>query len=688
MAEKDAAGGDKAGEKKKEGEGKTWTCVTSIFDLKIDGPAKVKKELPNYLEEAILGLRHGPGDPRRTKLKGADSDSDRPHSRNQKSGPAQRVEMLRELFKTEFAVSTFTSLFWLVVGAIFDTLPAMTLDSIRSELGHHWHLFCLEVERRNKADVETRDWVLASIPFVYTQAFFRSLCDGLNEDRQFFTTYSKNFMNKIALVTHYELTGFQINVDTVRRARKRLFIPRVLESPHTNQSDYLKGQRRQQELESQNSNSGIRALSFGNQDAPPPDEMQLDHVMQGRAANKAPPGGSRLSIVTAASAGRGCVPPELSVDRYADLTAKGISMLDKHLCEIFAAADDGSKEEEPEKQDEVPGSQSHEAHSPNSGSPLDSPLSRAGAPSPFASTSSPTAVDLDSEGDGTDSRPRTTEPTTPNHKSLLRFKRGVRAAGAMAKLHREANVKREEEAKAKRERLARLQNTLSSEALPPELCTKEFNTTWVSPTLKTLYIDQADRGVLHKPRAENFDMKMATFAIPARPLSMPALKSRGELPARSPPDALTVSAASGKDDVSVAGNSSKDTRKNSVQGVGTNMPRNANLSTSGSLPKVGSETLILEPPSSLSNKVILNRLENEARAFQSQSFALYMKDHDVFTGTKKLRFNEKRLKDEEDAYLRKMKGLVGGKPKRLLYPGGDLNRRAMSSPGFRISQQP
>lgn len=82
---------------------------------------------------------------------------------------------------------------------------------------------------------------------------------------------------------------------------------------------------------------------------------------------------------------------------------------------------------------------------------------------------------------------------------------------------------------------------------------------------------------------------------------------------------------------------------------------------------------------------------------RSQSFAMYTKEYDVFTGDLKQRFDEVRLRNEEDrratrdtqgtlrsppecparpalckdAYLKKMRSMVGGsKMKKLLYPGG------------------
>eukprot|EP00438_Fugacium_kawagutii_P017921 Skav232034 [mRNA] locus=scaffold2323:134752:140576:+ [translate_table: standard] len=107
--------------------------------------------------------------------------------------------------------------------------------------------------------------------------------DGFPEDRNMVLSHHNNFINNIMLVIHFELTlgsarvevtiasigtaqvGFAINLDTARKLRQTLFLRRVLDSPQVNQADYLAGQRR-----------------FGNLDAPCPDEIQLEHVLQER----------------------------------------------------------------------------------------------------------------------------------------------------------------------------------------------------------------------------------------------------------------------------------------------------------------------------------------------------------------------------------------------------------------------
>jgi len=720
MAEKDGAAGEKAGDKNAV---TTWSGVASIWDFKATGPHDAKAvPFKQYLEEATIGLRHGIGDPRlKSKQKDSGSEEERPPSRGLKSGPAQLVEMLRALLNTEAALSTGTALFWLVLAAVFETLPAMAIDMFRGQLGHAWHSFCLEVDKKMPTDMEARDWLLDAVPFVYAQGMYRMLVDGFDEERKQFLTHVKNFMNKIALVIHFEINGFQINVDTVRRARRKLFLARVLSSPHSNQHDYLKGQRRQAELEANKSSSGPRPLNFGKVDAPPVDEVQLEHVMIGRMDALTDP---NARLLASGQKDNFAVPDELSVDRYANLTGIGIAMLDRHLCDIFAGVEDEMEEEEEDVKkvpqgdddDEAVASNQSRSHpgSPDSGSPPGSPLSRS-SPSAFSSTmpatmGSPTAKDgnevEDEEDDGPHNMASTFDPNGPQARKKARLKK-AKMAGTMALMRIKANEKREEEAKMKRQRseLALLKLSSSPEALPEEYCARELDTTWVTPAMQSLHPDAVTKAqVLHKPRAETFALKMEAHAARPGTLSMPALKGRastasGERTKAS--DAMTVSATSLKDGSASGGVERTKERTNSVaydkpvQTTSSSGTQRLNLSQSGPLPKVGSETLILEPPSSISNKVILNRLETTSKAFRAHSFAIYMKEYDVFTGIKKQRFDEKRLRDEEDAYLRKMNRMVGGEPKRMLYPDLGRNgknrssgRRPQTTPVFSTTSAP
>jgi hypothetical protein len=83
-------------------------------------------------------------------------------------------------------------------------------------------------------------------------------------------------------------------------------------------------------------------------------------------------------------------------------------------------------------------------------------------------------------------------------------------------------------------------------------------------------------------------------------------------------------------------------------------------------PIVGFAPLIIEPPSSLSNEVVVNRIEAQGIKFRKTTFTEYMKENDIFTGDPKVRFDQRRLDKEEEAILRKAQELVGGPAKRQL----------------------
>jgi len=76
--------------------------------------------------------------------------------------------------------------------------------------------------------------------------------------------------------------------------------------------------------------------------------------------------------------------------------------------------------------------------------------------------------------------------------------------------------------------------------------------------------------------------------------------------------------------------------------------------------------LILEPPSSLSHRIDVHRIESQGQAFARSTFSQYMKENDIFTGEPKVRFDEKRLRAEELQTLHNHERLVGGPAKRQL----------------------
>ncbi|OLQ02302.1 hypothetical protein AK812_SmicGene14866 [Symbiodinium microadriaticum] len=170
-----------------------------------------------------------------------------------------------------------------------------------------------------------------------------------------------------------------------------------------------------------------------------------------------------------------------------------------------------------------------------------------------------------------------------------------------------------------------------------------------------------DRDVMHKTRCESFGLKMSQSSPLITSPSSPLMKS------------------------------SRSSRSVNFGETGASKEegdRDRGISKRGStFARIGVETLILEPPANLSAKVVYGRLDAASKASQTLSFANYTKEYDVFTGDLKQRFDAERLRSEETSYLKKMKGLVGergDKTKKLLYPGGELNRRSQSSGSRRL----
>eukprot|EP00434_Breviolum_minutum_P012651 symbB.v1.2.011150.t1/scaffold732.1/size241626/24 len=330
------ADGDGEKDKKKEGrDDQSWTGVSSIWEFQASmvestqqGGDIVSREVPYYLEDASLGLRGGPGDSKTRK------QAEMP-SRRLMTNTERRVQSLRKFLFNESCVLTASSLFWLALSAIFHCVPVQVVDMSRALTGKSWHSFQLEVGQSLNHDLPTREWIMSSLPYIFSQVIFRMYIDGFPEDRNIVLSHANNFINNIMLVVHFEMVGFAINLDTARKLRQSLFLRRVLESPHVNQADYLAGQRRQAELEQQNSHT--RPLKFGNLDAPCPDDIQLEHVLQARENKRNADSmwlSASASAAMAADPKKELVPPELSVDRYLPLSPQGMAMLDRHISEM------------------------------------------------------------------------------------------------------------------------------------------------------------------------------------------------------------------------------------------------------------------------------------------------------------------------------------------------------------------
>lgn len=681
----------------KENSAQSWCTYQSVLDVKLGAPWEVPEPpIVQYLEEVPLGMRGGAGD-------SAAQAEDNPSVRN--------VRSLQQVLTHSCAEKACRALLWLAVGGVFDHLPQESLNEWRSLLGQSWFLLSLALAQECAGDRHLQDWVTAALPFVFAQAIYRILCDGFADDRKLFTSHADKLVCKVTLVVHFEVTGFQMTADTVRKERRRLLQKHIFKNPHVNQREYMRGQRRQEMLESQNTCVGDQPLRFGEEEAQPLEDTQLDHVMQGRreARSQAKPvigkDGTQVGLHIPSE-----VPPDLSVDRYTYLSEHGAAILDRQLEEfayILGELPDEELTEEPQVTSPLQSPPSTPA-SPQRAS-ITNLLFTAGSgsnlsldpelPQGFSGSRRPSVSwrDMASDDEGSDAgllSPGHSQLLSP--KGTLRKSMSFRKASTMAATaSRFSQIKAAREQQAKEEKARKLRQELLHrkvviDKLPVELCQREFCTTWVSRCQMNLVADAQDQNLLNKRASEAHTVKMTTRPMPARPLSMPALRAKARKQAGEQRSGAqeTGSGASGKDDGSLAGGSiSKSSRisagHRAGSGVvgdaaagGTALPR---VASAGGLPVHGStsaakfytvrgETISLEPPQRLSAKVIMRRLEDQAKASKQMSFALYMKEYDIFTNVLKFTVDEKRLRDEEDACLRRSDALLSGPPKRRLAP--------------------
>jgi len=728
-----------------------WCPLSSVLEVDVcrTGTLPFDPPVASYLEEALIGLIGGAGDTRPKRDETA----------------WRKVGALDKLLRGIAAAAVCKSLFWITLGVIFQRIQEPVLASLRRELSASWHLLALAMVQQSPKDA--KDWVQAAMPYVIAQAIYRLIHDAFESDRKVTTAQANVLIDKLTLIIHFEVTGFQLNLQTVHKARHRIFLRRVWKSPYVNQRELMKGFQRQEKLENNAASNGNRPLAFAQSQSDvasyvsenrPLEEVQLHYIMQGRAAllrqgrskaysrslmsasgsDSALLAGSRSSMGVAfsgssadmtswAAAESTCSPPpaELSVDRYEGLADDGAAMLQKHLAALQSFEDDASEdevddangdaenedvEESPDGGEELsdiddPSGATQELATPFLGSPK--PVMDAWSPivaSPAGGVAGSVAVGLasvESDAAGTDSQ------IPSPQKRRLHFRSSL-VAGKRGSVVKEMS----EEAKSKQMRIKQeaLLKLIVGCPLPEELCRKELHTGWVSPAVLRLAPDcQENHHLLNKPSTEAFSLKMATRPAKAQSLSTPALrrlqkqdkdrqkqdKDDEDRPRSRAQTAQSVSERSLKDDGSAAGSGALGrtgshgrpashngkARHNDTDGSG--FPFYGSGQVTGSPPidstvgsgvirgsanhhKVEGVTFIVGAPKNMSGSHILQRLEEQQKAFRRGTFAEYVKEFDILTGSRKVALEEGRLKDEEAAYLRKMDRLVGGKPKRMI----------------------
>lgn len=524
-----------------------------------------------YLDEALLGLRGGDGDKSET------------HSGAKPMfGLAHRWRGLQHIVNlSNVAENVCGALFWISMGAVFGrVLGAGLLVQFRSQFAENWYSLMLATRRHMTGDLpvdrEARDWVVEAWPFIFSQVVFRVFFDAFKEDRDNFSTQGASLLAKLTQVAHYEATGFKLDPGTGVKARRRLFLKRVIKMPEQNQHEFLKGFSRQKAMETAKDSAGNVPLSFAQslKDGGALQEAQLSDVWENRIkeehqptqrwdrpglltatlAKEEPQGvrqeSSKLSTdLLAAQSKWAQKHGELTALRYQNLSAEGDCMINSHQAELAELCDELDEDNILD-------------HSPVSvlSSPPTTPLlTRANTEGPAQAWSGPSSRSaLRSQGgamqglgvsfqershraevagslrgetnearfasfqegsvqpdmglDSDTSAPELSPPSRWRKSKVMKTVAGVISV-------KERREKQEKERAARQKALA---TKIAKEALPKDISSKELVTTWVSPATQHLCPDADDRLLLRKPAAQGFQLKMQV----ARPsLSMPNLRA-------------------------------------------------------------------------------------------------------------------------------------------------------------------
>jgi len=76
-------------------------------------------------------------------------------------------------------------------------------------------------------------------------------------------------------------------------------------------------------------------------------------------------------------------------------------------------------------------------------------------------------------------------------------------------------------------------------------------------------------------------------------------------------------------------------------------------------PYVCKTEFTMQPPASLKNAVVLNRLDEHIHTFHSNSFAVYSKEYDIASGIRKHRMDPAQMRRAENNYVSSLHALVG-----------------------------
>eukprot|EP00927_Polykrikos_kofoidii_P065952 TRINITY_DN61640_c0_g1_i1.p1 TRINITY_DN61640_c0_g1~~TRINITY_DN61640_c0_g1_i1.p1 ORF type:complete len:716 (-),score=164.02 TRINITY_DN61640_c0_g1_i1:137-2284(-) len=630
-----------------------------VFDVSAERADDLPFEVPAtvYLKEVLIGVR---GAPRPTGDGSAEVLPSEGDSRG-KDGNSRRWKKLNNLLsQSESGATACTALFWIAFAFIFKRGSPAVVAEMRHQLAWAWHTLDLAIQDQTEREPKTRDWLQSSVPSIMVQAVYRLFVDGFAEDKALLCQLAQPLLEMLSQISSHEFVGFQLNSETNKRLRRRLFTKSVMEFPYLNQRENAKSIMRLEALE----NASVGPLQFGNVDGTPTEELQLEHVMLAREALRKGPGcGRALPPLTAktederenltgiaaliaasimgssdfdmfnkrvhkwrlnARATADDLLEELCVDRHSDLDHEGLQLLRIQLEKI-----------KPE----------------------------AAADLVAESVDEGTEAAAEEEGvEDSDAAAGGIEETT-FHVGGESFQ-SRRTGGSTH--HRGTARKRKDQEREKRRRTELLKQLVLQNQLPKEFKDREMSTVWTSPIIDRLAPAGRSRQQLRKPAAEAHSVAMTPMV---RFGTLPTLRGSASEPELSINSSLEARRTA--NDVS---NSSIKAGKASNQ-VSLLAP------DPGQLP----ERKVALSAWRTDSKMVLDRVELQRRSAQQKSFRVYTKEYDVLTGVKKQRMDPEKLAASEAVVIEEMERLLGRKgtrppqmPRTLLLS----NSITRSSPGL------
>lgn len=598
--------------------GESWM---SILDVLVTSADSLPLELPvaQFLEETCSGMRGAQTE---------DSDS--------RDSTEQRVrwKSLRDTLSSEASRTICNSLFWVVLGILFGTVSEEGDRDLRDRLARSWLNLSVKLNKHNgdratPGELARRAWLGNMLPVALVQTVFRLLVDCFPFEHEKLMRSTDIILEKLNQIAYRELSGFHICQETSRTLRKKLFFQNVIDHPSANQKESAKKDMGREKQSRRKRQAQSQPMSFGEEDTLPLEEMQLEHILEQRERDK-------NRACSRKDRGDGETSPKprkkdswdmqfsgflpvgaemLSVDRYVNIRSEGEELMMRQFAELY-----------PEEQEDPTDSESSFQTSRKAGSsnpnsrPASRPAGLGKTRQVFVTTAHTTA-----QGDVANATGRSTKHAKRDAEAAERRRRDELFA----------------------ERIAR--------PLPEAL---GLTTVHVSPLVDRLAPSDGQCGLLHKPSSEGRKLRMRHTSPVFRNFLPPLSRSQSEPSC----DALETEARRSQSDFG-AGRTAKGSdaasRDKKAHEGGCPIKFSSAKNQVPVKNQSRSETILIEPPTSVKSEVVLGRLHKQAEASRHQSFDEYKRLYDMTTGQKKIASDPRQLEAEERLYIKKVEALVG-----------------------------